>query len=329
MSSTPASEIVEPSSEPERNLHRRLRNRYQAVAEAIANDRTVDEEVYTDTDEEVEVETMAEEERTISGHSKPSLDGLASCIARPTIQANNFEIKPSVIQMLQHSAQFDGRDTEDPNAHLSKFLDICATFSINGVTDDAIRLRLFPFSLRDRATAWLASLAPGSITTWNQLAEKFLERYFPPAKTTKFRSRILMFRQDSGESIYEAWERYKDLMRKCPHHGVELWVQCEIFYNGLELGNRQIIDNAAGGDFGTLTPRAGFELLEKMALKSYTQQTPRDSTTTKAGVHHVDQFTALAAQMEALNSKVDKLASNSVQTCCSLCGVRTRVVIVR
>ena len=98
MSSTPDRDIVEPSSEPERNLHRRLRQRYQTIAGAIAADRGVDDTFHgvDRTDAFYEEGTMADPERSISDHGKPSLDGLASCIARPTIQANNFEIKPTI-----------------------------------------------------------------------------------------------------------------------------------------------------------------------------------------------------------------------------------------
>ncbi|KAD7477026.1 hypothetical protein E3N88_00162 [Mikania micrantha] len=93
-----------------------------------------------------------------------------------------------------------GKDHEDPSLHIAGFLEICATFKINGVSDDVIRLRLFPFTLRDRAKAWLISFPSGCITTWNQMSEKFFEKYFPPEKTAKLRARILSFQQDDGES---------------------------------------------------------------------------------------------------------------------------------
>ena len=78
--------------------------------------------------------------------------------------------------------------------------------------DDAIRLRLFHFSLRDKAKVWLNSLPLGIITTWEELAQKFLAKYFPLAKTSKLRNDITMFIQFEGEALYEAWERYKDLL---------------------------------------------------------------------------------------------------------------------
>ena len=111
-------------------------------------------------------------ERTMYDYAKPSLDGTRTCITRPTITANNFEIKPNIIQIVQQSVPFRGLPDENPNAHISSFLEICDTFKINGITDDVIHLRLFHFSLRDRAKRWLQSLPPGTITTWASLTEK-------------------------------------------------------------------------------------------------------------------------------------------------------------
>ena len=77
----------------------------------------------------------------------PSIVDAASSIRRPLVRANNFKIKSTMIQMIQSTVQFSGHVHDDPNAHISNFLELCDTFKINGVSDDAIRLRLFSFSL--------------------------------------------------------------------------------------------------------------------------------------------------------------------------------------
>ena len=79
-----------------------------------------------------------------------------SCIRLPQPIANNFEIKHGLIQMVQQ-VQFVGENLEDPNEHLANFVEICDTIKINGVSEDAIRMRLFPFLLRDKAKVWLNS----------------------------------------------------------------------------------------------------------------------------------------------------------------------------
>ena len=71
-------------------------------------------------------------------------------IRRPAIQANNFELKSITLQLLQ-GIQFHGLAHEDLNAHILNFLEVCDTVKYNGVSDDAIRLRWFPFSLKDKA----------------------------------------------------------------------------------------------------------------------------------------------------------------------------------
>lgn len=133
------------------------------------------------------------ENKTLREFSVPSVNGSESSIARLAVQANNFKIKPAIIQMIQQSVQFKGDLKEVPNLHLANFLEICDTFKSNGVLDDAIRLRLFPFSLRDKAKRWLMALSLGTITTWNELTQKFLTKFFPPAKFVKMRNDITSF----------------------------------------------------------------------------------------------------------------------------------------
>ncbi|GLT29120.1 hypothetical protein SLA2020_040060 [Shorea laevis] len=139
---------------------------------------------------------MAEEAvaRTLREYGSPSMDDVASCIRKPAIQANNFEIKPTYIQMIQQSVQFSGLPNENPNEHLTRFLEICDIFKYNGVSEDAKRLRLFSFSLRDKAK------------NWEEMSSKFLGKYFPPSKTAKMRNDITTFMQFDTESLHEAWE---------------------------------------------------------------------------------------------------------------------------
>ena len=81
-----------------------------------------------------------------SEYAKPFLIRAKSSKVRPTVVANNFEVKPNIIQMVQQFMQFNGLQDGDPNAHIMNLLEAYVTFKINKVTDDAIRLRLFPFS---------------------------------------------------------------------------------------------------------------------------------------------------------------------------------------
>ena len=102
-------------------------------------------------------------------------------IRRPPIQENNFESKSITLQMLQNIL-FHRLPNENPNMHLTNFLKVCDTIKYNGVTEEALRLRLFPLSLCDRAKHWLTSQPHDSITSWNDFVQKFLTQFFPPAK---------------------------------------------------------------------------------------------------------------------------------------------------
>ena len=87
-----------------------------------------------------------------------------SRIHRLITNAKNFELNPTLINMVQQN-QYGGLPYKDLNVHLAMFWEICDTMKINGVYEDVVRLRLFPFSLRDKARGWLQSLQLGSIIT--------------------------------------------------------------------------------------------------------------------------------------------------------------------
>ena len=101
-----------------------------------------------------------------------------SAIRQPTVDANNFELKPALFTMVQQH-QFTGHSIEDPNEHLRRFLRMANTVKLNGVRPEVIKLRLFPFSLRDIAATWYESLPYGSVNTWEELVEAYLSDSFP------------------------------------------------------------------------------------------------------------------------------------------------------
>ncbi|XP_024025398.1 uncharacterized protein LOC112092750 [Morus notabilis] len=237
--------------------------------------------------------------------------GVQLVIRKPAIQANNFELKSVMLQMIQ-AIQFNGLPNEDPNAHIINFLEICDTVKYNGVNDEALRLRLFPFSLRDKAKSWLNSLPPNSITSWEDLVQKFLSKFFPPAKTVKMCIEINNFAQYEGETLYEAWERYKELMRRCLHHGLPKWMQVHNFYNGLSGTTRTLIDVSAGGALMKKTEDEAYELLEDMATNNYQWPSERSIPKKIAGLHEVEAITNLTAQIASLS----KLTEYSIDSQC-------------
>ncbi|GKA91823.1 ribonuclease H-like domain-containing protein [Tanacetum coccineum] len=81
-----------------------------------------------------------------------------------------------------------------------------------------VMLRAFPMSLTEAASRWLRNKPTGSITTWEYLKTKFLSKFFPPARTAKKMEEINNFQQEPDENLYQAWERFKELLIKYPQH---------------------------------------------------------------------------------------------------------------
>ena len=154
----------------------------------------------------------------------------------------------------------------------------------NGVSDDAIRLKLFPFSLKEKAKHWLISEPPDSITSWDDLSNKFLARFFSPAKAAKLRIEISSFYQYEGESFYEAWERFKDLLRKCPHHSFTKWMQVHHFYNGLSRPTRTLINASTGGAIMGKNEVEAYQILKNIALNDCQWLVERVASKKPAGV---------------------------------------------
>ncbi|KAK8948665.1 hypothetical protein KSP39_PZI005749 [Platanthera zijinensis] len=122
----------------------------------------------------------------------------------PTIVNHHFEIKPAIHNMMHNNTRFSGLTSEDPQLHLAEFSEVCGTFLYAGIIDDVVKLRLFPFSLRDKAKIWLHTIAPGTATTWEALYSKFLAKFHLVDKIVNARREIATFRQLDRETLSEA-----------------------------------------------------------------------------------------------------------------------------
>ena len=174
----------------------------------------------------------------------------------------------------------------------------------NGMSNNFIRLRLFPFSLKDKVKHWLISKPQDSITSWEDLSKKFLARFFPPAKAAKLRIDISSFYQYEGESFYEAWERFKDLLRKCPDHSFTKWMQVHHFYNGLSRPTRTLIDASSGGAIMGKNEVEAYHILENIALNDCQWLVERVAPKKPARVFDLDMFTNFSAQVSTLSKKL-------------------------
>ncbi|KAK3118733.1 hypothetical protein QOZ80_9BG0705840 [Eleusine coracana subsp. coracana] len=226
-------------------------------------------------------------DKTLREFSAPSAANIPTGPAGNVGDAN-FEIKTGLITMVQASP-FCGKANEDASAHLQQFLEICNTFKMKDVTPDAVRLRLFPFSLLGRARQWF---------------------YANPEAESK-------------ESIPEAWERLQEYILACPHHGMDDWLIIQNFYNGLTPSARDHLDAAAGGAFFSLTVSKAKDLIEKMVSNQGWNEErlqPR-----QRGMHSVKEVDMLAAKIDLLMKKMDEQANGEVKALdahmtCEVCG---------
>ncbi|GJU69197.1 reverse transcriptase domain-containing protein [Tanacetum coccineum] len=145
--------------------------------------------------------------------------GYEDAIVVSEINADNFELKHGLLTLVQNKQFFD-HDKEDPHAHIRYFNKITSTMRFPNVPSTSVKLMLFPFSLKGAARMWLEKEPPRSILTWDDLVSKFINKFFPPSKTTNLRNEITGFQQRFEETFYEAWDRFTDLLRACPHHVV-------------------------------------------------------------------------------------------------------------
>ncbi|VAI85765.1 unnamed protein product [Triticum turgidum subsp. durum] len=158
-------------------------------------------------------------------------------------------------------------------------MEYSGTVKYHGVPQDAIKCMMFSFSLRDDARAWYRSL-PSRSYSWNEISRAFLDKYFPLHKQSAIRDEIFNFVQREGESLYDAWERYKALFRICPNHGLKRWLELQIFYRGLTWDTRAYVDMAAGGAITNKTLDDAFLLIESISfhqLRWYNDKPTSDS----------------------------------------------------
>ncbi|CAA7030384.1 unnamed protein product [Microthlaspi erraticum] len=197
-------------------------------------------------------------------------------IVPPPVQNHNFEIKLGMINL------------------------------INGVSEDAIKLRLFPMSLADKAHQWEKSLPHGTITTWDECKKAFLAKFFSTGRTAKLRGEISSFIQRNNETFAEAWERFKGYTSQCPHHGFNNELLSTL-YRGCLPRYREMLDTASNGNFLNQDVDDGWQLVENIANSNGSYGEEYDRTNRSSTHHSIESDEKLRKDVKALNEKLDKL----------------------
>nr|GEW31021.1 DNA-directed DNA polymerase [Tanacetum cinerariifolium] len=211
---------------------------------------------------EPEFRTIVEmaDNRTMAQTLEAPIKGYEDAIVVPQINASNFELKQTLINLVQ-SNQFTGR--QDPHNHLRFFNKVTSTFRHLEVPNTMIKLLLFSFSLEGEARIWLDKEPPRSILTWEDL------------------------------------ERFKDLLRQCPYHGFSELHQLDAFYNALNPNDQDAFDFAARGNFLDKIPHECLSIIESKSKVRYSRSRTTDSrANTNAPLSSSSPSNSFAASLE-------------------------------
>ncbi|GJX73373.1 retrovirus-related pol polyprotein from transposon TNT 1-94, partial [Tanacetum coccineum] len=232
MTKSSIKELISPFENPEQKF--RIRRRlFDTLSLVESNSLEFDHNF--DIEEQLEEEVRETMTEIIEQYISKTRGDYGSGVTRPSInQDTHFELKGQFLKELRDNT-FSGSEHEDANEHIKKVLEIVDLFHIPKITQDQIMLQAFFVSLTGAARRWLRNQPSGSITTWEVLKTKFLNKYCPPARTAKKIEEINNFQQEPDESLFHAWERFKNLLMKCPQHYLTDMQEVILFYNGLDV----------------------------------------------------------------------------------------------
>ncbi|GJU27300.1 retrovirus-related pol polyprotein from transposon TNT 1-94 [Tanacetum coccineum] len=303
MTRSSTKELFTPFKDPKREF-RSSRKHFKTLS--LDESRSPDFDLFSDQEEysEEEVaETMAE---TMEQYMSKTRADYGSGIARPKIEdKDSFELKGQFLKELRDNT-FSGSDHEDANEHIEKVLEIVDLFHIPNITIDQVMLRAFPMSLTGAASRWLRNKPSGSITTWEDLKTKFLSKYCPPAHTAKKMEEINNFQQEPDENLYQAWERFKELLMKCPQHYLTKMQEVVLFYNRLDVPTRQILDSRGAIPSKTIADaKVAIQEIAEYSQKWHNGTSRTKSTKTFDGLVVIQaQLNNLGREIKKVNEKV-------------------------
>nr|GEW61738.1 reverse transcriptase domain-containing protein [Tanacetum cinerariifolium] len=273
-----------------------------------------------------EIALMAD--RTMEELLQAPTKGYGEAIVILEILAENFEIKTNLLQLVQ-AKKFHSFERDNPHTHISNFKRMTATLKYRDVSNDAIKLMLFPYSLEGAARIWYEKEPPNSILTWDDLVNKFVNQFFPSSKTTHLKNEISRFTQRFEETFGEAWDRFKEMLRACPHHRFSELTQIDTFYNGLHEQDQDSLNAAAGGNLLNKTTREALKIIENKSKVRYSRSKSNVSmvnTNSRDSVSKTDdRIDKLADQISNLVEIVNKQvitpsSAKAVEKTCVTCG---------
>ncbi|KAD6794930.1 hypothetical protein E3N88_05826 [Mikania micrantha] len=256
-------------------------------------------------------------------HFRPALTTNSSPVVTPVRHGRSFEVRPAVLSSLP---TFHGRATEEPYQHLQEFEQFCQVTGGQGFSADEVKLILFPFSLKDRAKEWFSTLPAASIYTWAEMQQQFLSEFYTMKKTTEARAAIRNFKQKGGELFHEAFTRFKDMLRKCPHHGINMWELLVAFYDGMSSEDIRDINSQSNGTFLYNHVQVDWDMLERMSttskrLEQSNKRSKHETVNGAATQLNEEQLEVVAQKMAKLAGLgKDNTKAENVFNVCGGCG---------
>nr|GEV40390.1 reverse transcriptase domain-containing protein [Tanacetum cinerariifolium] len=246
---------------------------------------------------ETTVATMADT-RTMSELLQAPTEGYEDAIVIPAILAEDFELKVGLLQLVT-SSQFHSFERDDPHAHIRCFNKITSMLKYKNVPHDAFKLMLFPFSLEGAAHIWLEKEPPRSIHAWEGL--------------------------NFDETFSEAWDRLKDLLRKCPHHGFLKLHQIDTFYNALTQSDQDSLNAAASGNLLNRTPRDALTIIENKSKVRTLRNKPvvsKVNTSPSSSSPSLDiiALTDIVKELVLMNKANQQATVKAIEETCVTCG---------
>lgn len=220
--------------------------------------------------------------------------------------AKQVELKSGLINLITHN-QFTGMDHEDPYKHLTNFYVTAGTLGMREDEEELMFCKLFPHSLIGKAKGWYLDQPTSLMKDWPALEKMFQERFFPEDRHLEAKTSITTFSQGQSESLCDAWERYKSLLRSCPKHGYDSQMQIYLFRQGLQDMSKTMLDASAGGSIALKSPADAVKIINQMALNTRKSSHNRNPNQRKSGILELEANNAVLAQNKLLTQQIEAM----------------------
>ncbi|CAH9108666.1 unnamed protein product [Cuscuta epithymum] len=242
---------------------------------------------------------------TLNERKRPVVAATPSCITLSE-EARDYELRQSYFNAMP---QFHGLLGENPLNFITEFYGFIQGIPRNGLAEDQLKLKCFPYTLKGAARGWFLEQAPASYTTWEGIYNAFMSKYYTATMTQELRQRIFNFKQQNGELFQDAWRRFKSLLRECPHHRIPLDLQIDTFYNGLNAPCQAIVDNRAEGYIGNKNETEALRIIESIASNPQLQ----GGDYKVVGMNEISITTEINKRLEQMESKIEQKFQTALQ----------------